>query len=113
MLCEVLLIEDAYCTKTFSQKSMMNQHYRSADLGKPFQCEYYSKSFALKKSRDHYEKVTHLNTKKGVTFKYECKKCNYKTDDKTEFTSHMDHHQKYLSVLNVGFVMKAFTPNHI
>ena len=74
---------------------MMNQHYHSAHLGKPFQCEYCSKSFASKKSRDHHEKATHLNTKEGVTFKYECKKCDYKTDDKTEFTSHMDHHQKF------------------
>ena len=105
--------DDATCTKTFSQKSMMNQHYRLAHLGQPFPCRYCSKSFALKKSRDHHEKATHLNTEEGVTFKYECGQCDYKTDDKTEFTSHMDHHQEFKHY-KCGFCEEGFyTQSHL
>ena len=108
--------DDANCTKTFSQKSMMNQHYRSHHLGKPFQCEYCPKSFALKKSRDHHAKATHLSTKEGVTFKYECEKCDYKTDDKMEFTSHMDHHKEFkhfkCGFCDEGFYTQSHLKNH-
>ena len=108
--------DDATCTKTFSQKSMMNQHYCSAHLGQPFPCRYCSKSFASKKSRDHHEKATHLNTEAGVTFKYECRQCDYKTDDKTEFTSHMDHHQEFkrykCGFCDEGFYTQSHLKNH-
>ena len=43
---------DAKCTQTFSQKSLMNQHYRSTHLGIPFECKYCDKTFLSKKSRD-------------------------------------------------------------
>ena len=105
--------DDANCTKTFSQKSMMNQHYHSAHLGQPFPCRHCSKSFASKKSRDHHEKATHLNTEEGVTFKYECRQCDYKTDNKTEFTSHMDHHQEF-KCYKCGFCDEGFyTQSHL
>ena len=108
--------DDANCTKTLLQKSMMNQHYRSAHLGKPFECEYCTKSFASKKSRDHHEKATHLNTTEGVSFKYECEQCDYKTDDKMEFTSHMDHHKEFkcfkFGFCDEGFYTQSQLKNH-
>ena len=105
--------DDATCTKTFSQKLMMNQHYCLAHLGQPFPCRYCLKSFASKKSRDHHEKASHLNKEEGVTFKYECKQCDYKTDDKTEFTSHMDHDQEFKHY-KCGFCDEGFyTQSHL
>ena len=91
----------------------MNQHYRSAHLSQLFTFRYCSKSFASKKSRDHHEKANHLNKEEGVTFKYECEQCDYKTDDKTEFTSHMDHHQE-LKHYKCGFCDEGFyTQSHL
>ena len=106
----------ATCTKTFLQKSMMNKHYCSAHLGQQFPCRYCSKSFASKKSRHCHEKANHLNKEEGVTFKYECEQCDYKTDDKTEFTSHMDHHQEFkhykCGFCDKGFYAQSHLKNH-
>ena len=37
----------------------------------------------------------HKIKKAGVTFKYNCKEGEYKTDDNTEYTSHSDHHNNF------------------
>ena len=86
---------DAKCTQTFSQKLLMNQHYRSTHLGIPFECKYCDKTFLSKKSRDRHQKSGHLSDNANVTFKYNCDKCDYKTDEKTEYTSHVDHHSEF------------------
>ena len=65
---------DSKCHRTFSQKSVMNQHYRSTHLGDPFECRFKDcpKTFTSKKSRDWHEKAVHKIKKAGVTFKYNC-----------------------------------------
>ena len=50
---------DAKYTQTFSQKSLMNQHYCSTHLGLPFECKYCDKTFLSKKSRDRHQKSGH------------------------------------------------------
>ena len=85
------------CQRTYSQKSVMNQHYQLIHLGEPFVCRFDDcvKIFDSKKSRNRHEKFVHKIKKAGVTFKYNCKECEYKTDDNTEYTSHSDHHNNF------------------
>ena len=108
---------DAKCTQTFSQKSLMNQHYRSTHLGIPFECKYCDKTFLSKKSRDRHQKSGHLSDNANVTFKYNCDKCDYKTDDKTEYTSHVDHHSEFkrykCGYCDQGFYTQSHLTNHI
>ena len=108
---------DKKCTQTFSQKSLMNQHYWSTHMGKPFECSYCEKTFMSKKSRDRHEKSGHLSKDPNVSFKYNCDKCDYKTDDKTEYTSHVDHHQEFkrykCGYCDEGFYSQSHLTNHI
>ena len=81
---------DKKCTKTFSQKSNMQQHYYTVHLGKPFKCQYCNSYFTYIKTRTKYEKGQHKDKlAKSVTFKYSCADCTYKTDDKTEYTARL------------------------
>ena len=50
--------------------------------GQPFECSYCEKTFMSKKLRDRHEKSGHLSKDPNVSFKYNCDKCDYKTDDK-------------------------------
>ena len=87
---------DQKCTKTFSQKSNMQQHYHTVHLGKPFKCEHCASYFTYIKTRTKHTKAMHKDKLKGsVTFKYSCGECKYHTDDKTEFTTHMDRHKQF------------------
>ena len=88
---------DKKCTKTFSQKSNMQQHYYTVHLGKPFKCQYCDSYFTYIKTHTKHEKGQHKEKlSKSVTFKYLCADCTYKTDDKTEYTSHVDRHKSFL-----------------
>ena len=87
---------DKKCKKTFSQKSNMQQHYYTVHLGKPFKCEYCDRYFTYLKTRTKHTKAMHKDKLTGsVTFKYSCVECKYDTDDKTEFTTHMDRHKQF------------------
>ena len=106
------------CTRTFSQKSLTQQHYQAKHLGQPFVCKYNcSKTFESKKSRDCHEKAVHEVNNKGVSFKYNCKDCDYKTDDKTEYTSHCDHHVNFKRFkcgnCDEGFYTQSHLTNHV
>ena len=108
---------DSTCHRTFSQKSLMNQHYRSTHLGEPFLCRFKDCTFSSKKSRDRHEKAVHKIKKAGVTFKYNCSECEYKTDDKTDYTSHCDHHNNFKRFkcgnCNEGFFSQSHLTNHL
>ena len=109
---------DNTCTRTFSQKSLMQQHYQAKHLGQPFECKYdCGKSFESKKSRDRHEKAVHEADRKDVSFKYNCDDCDYKTDDKTEYTSHCDHHLNFKRFkcgnCDEGFYTQSHLTNHL
>ena len=95
----------------------MNQHYCSTHLGIPFECKYCDKTFLSKKSRDRHQKSGNLSDNANVTFKYNCDKCDYKADDKTEYTSHVDHHSEFkrykCGYCDQGFYMQSHLTNHI
>ena len=74
----------------------MQQHYYTVHLGKPFKCEYWDRYFTYLKTRTKHTKAMHKDKLTGsVTFKYSCVECKYDTDDKTEFTTHMDRHKQF------------------
>ena len=96
----------------------MQQHYRAKHLGEPFVCKYNcSKTFESKKSCDRHKKAVHEANKKGVSFKYNCKDCDYKTDDRTEYTSHCDHHINFKHFkcgnCDEGFYTQSHLTNHM
>ena len=72
----------------------MQQHYYTVHLGKTFKCEYCDRYFTYIKTRTKHTKAMHKDKlTASVTFKYSCVECKYDTDDKTEFTTHMDRHK--------------------
>ena len=109
---------DKKCTKTFSQKSNMQQHYYAAHLNKPFKCEYCDRFFTYVKTRAKHEKTMHKDKlPESVTFKYSCSQCKYDTDDKTEYTTHMDRHKKFhrycCGNCKKGFYSQAHLTYHV
>ena len=80
---------DNSCSKMFSQKSLMHQHYKAVHLNDPFLCSFCQEPFVYKKSLEKHENTRH-QTKK--VFKYNCKICPKQTDDRTEFQVHMNRH---------------------
>ena len=80
---------DNSCSKMFSQKSLMHQHYKAVHLNDPFLCSFCQEPFVYKKSLEKHENTQH-QTKK--VFKYNCKMCPKQTDDCTEFQIHMNRH---------------------
>ena len=81
-------IEDS-CSKMFSQKSLMHQHYKEIHLDDPFLCRFCQEPCIYLKSLEKHENTKH-NAKK--TFKYSCTMCSKQTDDHTEFQVHVNHH---------------------
>ena len=80
---------DDSCSKMFSQKSLMHQHYKAIHLDDPFLCCFCQEPCIYLKSLEKHENTKH-NTKK--TFKYSCTMCSKQTDDHTEFQVHVNRH---------------------
>ena len=125
------------CNHINSQKSLMQQHYRSVHLKKPFICRSCSKVCTYKKTRDKHEKEVHGkvyehpsdnedlgdidgNTDQSshqskpakvkrelVTFKYNCETCSFATDDKTAFAAHVASHID-VKPFSCSFCQKSF-----
>ena len=134
------------CNHVNSQKSLMQQHYRSIHLGKLFTCRSCGKECTYKKTRDKHEKVSDRKVyeqpsddedmgdfsddgdsdgsrqskasskasskaakvkQEPVTFKYNCDKCTFATDDKTAFSAHVASHLE-LKPFACSFCQKAF-----
>ena len=96
----------------------MQQHYYTVHLGKPFKCEYCDQYFTYVKTRTKHTKAVHKDKLTGsVTFKYSCVECKYDTDDKTEFTTHMDRHKQfkryYCGNCKKGFYSQAHLTYHL
>ena len=80
---------DNNCTKVFSQKSLMHQHYKAVHLNDPFLCSFCQEPFVYKKSLEKHENTRH-QTKQ--VFKYNCTLCPKQTGDRTEFQVHVNRH---------------------
>ena len=127
------------CKHVNPQKSLIQQHYRSIHLNKPFTCRSCGKECTYKKTRDKHEKEVHgtiyehpsdnedldpyeegdseASTSRQskpaklkqelVTFKYNCQKCSFSTDDKTGFSAHAASHLD-LKPFSCSFCQKSF-----
>ena len=79
------------CNHVNSQWSLMHQHVKAVHYNDPFQCHICpNETFIYKKSMDKHVKTNHDLEK---TYKYNCPECAKGTDDKAEYTIHMDRHQ--------------------
>ena len=73
------------CTHTNSQKSLLREHIKGKHEGDPF-CP--DEIFIYKKSLNKHVKLVH--TPKEAKFKYNCPECDFASDDKTEYQTHLD-----------------------
>ena len=80
------------CKHTNSQKSLLRQHVKGVHENNPYRCSVCrEETFVYKKSHDKHVKRYHTGNK--TEFKYKCPECDFASDDKTEFTVHLDRHQ--------------------
>ena len=87
---EGILVVSLGCTPINSQRSLMQQHVKAIHYKDPFKCTHCSDTFIYKKLLQKHKKNIHNS--EGKTYKYNCPECSKGTDDKTEYTAHMDRH---------------------
>ena len=79
------------CTHINSQKSLLHQHVKGVHEKNPYRCSLCpDKTFIYKKSHDKHVKRYH---EAETDFKYKCPECDFVSDDKTEYTVHLDRHR--------------------
>ena len=78
------------CKHINSQKSLLHQHIKAIHYNDLFRCQVCNEPSIYKKLlQKHAKKVHDTGLQK---FKYNCPQCAKGTDDRTEFTVHMDRH---------------------
>ena len=78
------------CVHINSQKSLLRQHVKGVHEKNPYRCSLCpDETFIYKKSHDKHVKQYHDTE---TDFKYKCPECNFVSDDKTEYTVHLDRH---------------------
>ena len=103
-------------TKAYKlSKSLLQQHIKAIHFDDPFQCDHCPDMFVYKKSLAKHLKNAHNSGMKD--FKYICKECGKRTDDKSEFSIHMDRHNnvrlfKY-NMYNKLFFTQSQLTNHL
>ena len=80
------------CGHVNSQKSLLNEHIKGVHENNPFRCEVCSETFIYWKSLRKHEKWAHAEPDSMHMFKYNCSECDFVSDDRTEFQTHMDRH---------------------
>ena len=78
------------CDKSFSQRSIMHQHYKGVHQRNPFRCPHCNAPYIFTKVMNHHIKTEHKNDE--VKWKYNCTRCTFHTDNKSEFQIHTDRH---------------------
>ena len=80
------------CTHTNLQKSLLREHIKGKHEGDPFWCSFWpDETFIYKKSLNKH--VISVHTPKEAKFKYNCPECDFASDNKTEYQTHINHHE--------------------
>ena len=105
------------CGHVNSQKSLLNEHIKGVHENNPFRCEVCSETFIYWKSLRKHEKRAHAEPDSMHMFKYNCSECDFVSDDKTEFQTHMDRHmnmKRYkCNVCASAFFTQSQLTNHL
>lgn len=81
------------CDKSFSQRSIMHQHYKGVHQKNPYHCPECNAPYIFSKVMNYHMKKDHK--KDEVHFKYNCEKCQFGTDNKSEYQIHTDRHNNF------------------
>ena len=100
-----------------SQKSLLREHVKGVHENNPFRCELcLNEVFIYKKSLQKHEKRYHGELGK-VQFKYACERCEFFSDDKTEYQTHVDRHTNTkcfkCNVCSMTFFTQSQLTNHL
>ena len=83
------------CGHVNSQNSLLNEHVKGVHENNPFKCNVCSETFIYWKSLKKHEKRSHVAKPDSKhMFKYNCTECDFVSDDKTEFQTHIDRHMQ-------------------
>ena len=105
------------CDHVNSQKSLLREHVKGVHENNPFRCELcLDEVFIYKKSLQKHEKHYHGEPGK-VQFKYACEQCEFFSDDKTEYQTHVDRHTNTkrfkCNVCSMTFFTQSQLTNHL
>ena len=85
----------AGCSYVNSQNSLLEEHIKGVHKNNPFRCELCPQEvFIYKKSYNKHFKHCHQSGPQNRNkFKYVCEDCDFVSDDRTEYQTHVDRHR--------------------
>ena len=85
----------AGCSHVNSQNSLLEEHIKGIHKNNPFRCELCPQEvFIYKKSYNKHFKHYHQSGPQNRNkFKYVCQDCDFVSDDRTEYQTHVDRHR--------------------
>ena len=85
----------AGCTHVNSQNSLLDEHIKGVHENNPFRCELCpNEVFIYKKSYNkHFKRYHQSGAENRHKFKYTCEYCDFVSDDRTEYQTHIDRHR--------------------
>ena len=85
----------AGCSHVNSQNSLLEEHIKGVHKNNPFRCELCPQEvFIYKKSYNKHFKHCHQSGPQNRNkFKYVCEDCDFVSDDRTEYQTHVDRHR--------------------
>ena len=105
------------CGHVNSQKSLLKEHMKGVHENNPFKCGLCSNTFIYWKLFRKHEKHYHSQPESKHIFKYNCTECDFVSDDKTEFQTHMHRHMNVkwykCNVCAMAFFTQSQLTNHL
>ena len=85
----------AGCSHENSQNSLLEEHIKGIHENNPFRCELCPQEvFIYKKSYNkHFKRYHQSGPQNRNKFKYVCEDCDFVSDDRTEYQTHVDRHR--------------------
>ena len=85
----------AGCSHVNSQNSLLEEHIKGIHENNPFRCKLCPQEvFIYKKSYNkHFKRYHQSGPQNRNKFKYVCEDCDFVSDDRTEYQTHVDRHR--------------------
>ena len=109
----------AGCSHVNSQNSLLDEHIKGVNENNPFRCELCPQElFIYKKSYNKHFKCNHQSGPENRNkFKYLCENCDFVSDDRTEYQTHVDRHRNLkrykCNVCESAYFTQSQLTNHL
>ena len=109
----------AGCSHVNSQNSLLDEHIKGVHENNPFRCELFPQEvFIYKKSYNKHFKHYHQSGPENRNrFKYLCENCDFVSDDRTEYQTHVDRHRNLkrykFNVCKSAYFTQSQLMNHL